>query len=149
MAPKAHGQWVKPGSWALFNSQFLKTLISSWLCSAYFCLCSVINMYLPSHILIQQHDKYLSFDIVSVDINWSIYYIHMWRRNMPYTSFLRKKALSSSQVRVKDFGWHYFSRVPNPRCSCHLTESFSLEGLSSWSPKAPKISRLHPGKRIC
>lgn len=92
VAPKADGQRAKPESWALFNSQFLKTLISSWLCSACFCFCSVINMYLRSHVLIQKHDKYLSFDIVSKDIYWSIYHIHPWRNIMPYSSFTRKKS---------------------------------------------------------
>lgn len=73
VAPKAQGQ---PAGWAFFKRRFLKNVISSWLCSVCFSLCSVINMYLSSHVLIQQHDKYLSFDIVSKDINWSIYHIH-------------------------------------------------------------------------
>lgn len=32
-------------------------------------------MYLSSHELILKHDKYLSFDTVSKDINWSIYHL--------------------------------------------------------------------------
>lgn len=41
----------------------------------FFCLCSVIHMYLSSHELILKHDKYLLFGIVSKDINWSIYHL--------------------------------------------------------------------------
>lgn len=88
-------------------------------------------MYLPSHVLIQKHDKYLSFDIVSKDINWSIYHIH------PYAvvpvSWGGKKALDScSRVRLEDFRWLYFLGVPDLRCACHLTVSLPPEGFSSW-----------------
>lgn len=82
------GQNRKAGLYSTACSSIL--LISSWLCSACFSLCSVINMYLPSHVLIQKLDKYLSFDTVSEDVSWSIYHVHPWRRNMPYSSFLRK-----------------------------------------------------------